>query len=128
MTDKNILQFWLETAENDYQSAIDNFKTKHYDWAFFQYNLAVEKLLKGLIYKQNIVPQFTHDLLKLADTAQLTLTPNLESNLEEITTYNISARYDDYKRTFYHKVTQSVYYKIWQQNCQEVYLWLKKQY
>ncbi len=128
MTEKDLIQFWLETADNDYQSAEDNIKAKHYDWAFFQYNLAIEKLLKGLVYKQSITPKFTHDLLDLAKTAKITLPKDILEHLAEINTYNISARYDDFKRTFYLKVTKSIYYTLWQKRCQEVYLWLRKQY
>lgn len=128
MTEKDLIEFWLETAENDYTSAVDSFIKKHYDWAFFQYNLAIEKLLKGLVYKQNLTPKFTHDLLELAKTAKISLPKDTLECLAEINTYNISARYDDFKRTFYLKVTKSIYYTLWQKNCRTTYLWLKKQY
>lgn len=128
MTEKDFINFWLETAENDYTNAIDSIAKKHYDWAFFQWHLAIEKLLKGLVNKAGNEIPFTHDLVKLSQLTKLTIPEEIITYFPEINTYNINARYDDIKRTFYNKVTQLSYYKIWHRHCQETFLWLKKQY
>lgn len=70
--------------------------------------MVIEKLLKALYAKNNKetphAPK-THDLLYLAEKINLVLTEEQESILNEITTFNLSTRYDDYKRAFYNKCT-----------------------
>ena len=99
MTEQSIIQFWLDTAQNDQNNALTSYANKHYDWAFFQWHLAIEKLLKGIIAKSSHDIPHIHDLVKLASLTNLSIPSNILNNLEEINTYNINARYDDYKRT-----------------------------
>ena len=45
--------------------------------------------------------------------------------LDTITTFNIRARYDDYKQLFYKKCTPE-YTKIWVAHIEEMMEWLKE--
>jgi HEPN domain-containing protein len=77
------------------------FDTKDYPWALFMGHLLIEKLLKAC-YVQRVgtdIP-FVHDLLRLSDKAGLVVDSVKMDMLDEISTFNIKARYDDYKRTF----------------------------
>ena len=44
----------------------------------------------------------------------------------EITTFNLEARYDDYKLAFYQKATHE-YNQKWSQACKDLHLWIKGQ-
>jgi HEPN domain-containing protein len=85
---------------------MDFFKIKRYNWALFLGHLVIEKLLKAYYVKINSNhPPLIHDLLKLAIKSNLTLTDDQKFVLDNITTFNINARYDDYKLAFYKRCT-----------------------
>lgn len=67
-----------------------------------------EKLLKGIYIKNTISdnPPKTHDLMVIADKAGLETDEKQKDLLDMITTFNISARYPDYKQSFYQKCTE----------------------
>jgi hypothetical protein len=46
-----------------------------------------------------------HNLLRLAEKAELSLTDDIKKQLVTITAFNINARYDDYKMSFKKKCT-----------------------
>ena len=126
MTNGEATSYWFESAKETIKIATDTFKLKHYDWSLFFWHLVIEKTLKGIITKQRKVPPASHDLLKLANFADLSLDSSKEAQLSEISTYNLEARYDDYKHSFYKKATES-YTRKWVNICKELYLWLLKQ-
>ncbi len=105
MIDKNfIINYWLDTANHDYQTMLNLYESKDYHWSLFMGHLVIEKLLKS-IYVKNIDdnPPRIHDLLRLAERAGLEITEEQEDILDLITTFNINARYPDYKQSFYKK-------------------------
>jgi len=68
----------------------------------------LEKYLKAL-YVQNVnksVP-YKHQLSILAKKAKLHLTDNQIDFLDEVTEFNIEARYSDYKKRFREKATKT---------------------
>lgn len=83
------------------------FKNGHYVWALFLGHLILEKLLKAIYAKEvdTNIP-YTHDLTKIAEMAKLPLTEVQKDLLDEVTTFNIKARYPDYKGRFYKKATK----------------------
>jgi HEPN domain-containing protein len=70
-------------------------------------HLTLEKLLKGLITEttKDFAP-YIHDLVKLAYAAKLKLTSKQIQDLREISGFNMLARYDDERDTFYKKTTK----------------------
>lgn len=128
MTPKNIIKYWLDTAQEDWETAQAIYQAKHYSNALFFCHLAIEKLLKGLVYKNtDEPPPPIHNLLKLSQTAKISVSEQLMEQLKEISKWNLEARYDSYKREFYHKATLQ-YSKQWIDIAYEVFLWLKKQF
>lgn len=102
-----VIKYWKETAEKDYNTMIHLYDSKDYHWSLFIGHLVIEKLLKAL-YVKNIddnVPRI-HDLLRLADKAKIETTEEEKDLLDLITTFNISGRYPDYKQGFYKKCNQ----------------------
>lgn len=104
MEKDSIINFWVETANKDYNTMLNLYKSEDYHWCLFMGHLVIEKLLKALYVKNGDekVPRI-HDLLRLAEKAQIKLTEEQEDMLDMITTFNISARYPDYKQNFYKK-------------------------
>ncbi len=128
MSNDERVKYWLDSATETREIANESYTSKHYDWAFFQWHLAIEKLFKGIISKHDETPVFTHDLLKLAKQADVQLSPLLQDQLNEITSYSIDARYDDYKRSFYKKVIAKQYREKWSRVCAEVFVWTQNMF
>ena len=72
--------------------------------ALFCGHLAIEKVLKALCAARYVPSSqiWGHNLIKLSDIAGLWVGFNASQQIElaTITTFNIQARYDDYKRQF----------------------------
>lgn len=102
-----IIAFWKKSAEMDKKTSDDLFKSKNYVGCLFFVHLYLEKTLKGLVQKETgKTPPYSHDLLILAKIAKLDITKEQEENLATINTFNIRARYADYKFAFYKKATK----------------------
>jgi HEPN domain-containing protein len=128
MTREELILYWTETSDSDYNTMIHLFEAKDYHWSLFIGHLVIEKLIKALYVKNNEeyenIPR-AHDLLYLAEKATLKLTDDQKKILAVITSFNISARYPDYKKAFYDKCTQE-YCKNQIKNIEDVRLWLKE--
>lgn len=107
MNKEELIKYWIETAEQDYITMIHLYNSGDYHWSLFIGHLVLEKLIKA-IYVNNVDnnPPRIHDLLRLADKACIETTEDQKDLLDLITTFNINARYPDYKRNFYKKCTQ----------------------
>jgi HEPN domain-containing protein len=104
---KDIITYWKESSDQDYQTMNHLLSTRDYSWALFIGHLVIEKLLKALyvrIHEKHAF--FTHDLLRLSRKNELQLTEELEEWLDEISTFNLNARYDNYKRDFQRMCTK----------------------
>src|SRR3989344_1141822 len=119
---------WLTSAERDWQTAKDLFKTAHYDACLFFCHLALEKSLKGLVALATNEPApYVHDLERLARFAKLPLSEKQKENLLIITTFNIAGRYQDEKNLLYKKATKA-YTEKYVNITENLFLWLKQQY
>lgn len=128
MSPNDVTDFWKTTANEALASAKTLFQAKRFDHALFFCHLALEKMLKGLVWKKTNNPPFPiHDLVKLAEQARLPLSVKQQEQLKEITTWNIEARYDTYKRDFYHKATSS-FTREWMTMAKEIFVWIQNQY
>ncbi len=124
----NLMEYWLNSAERDYDTMKVMYENKKNTWSLFLGHLVIEKLLKSLFAKnnkENPYPLKSHNLLAIAKKCNLDLTDEQIEKLQVITQFNISARYDDYKETFYKKCTDE-YTAIQIKNIEEVYIWLKE--
>lgn len=120
MTQSDAVLFWITSAEHDLQTARDMFKTHHYDWCLFMWHLVLEKTLKAIISHRGNTPFPIHNLLKLSEQANLEIDLQSQNDLKEITSFNLEARYDDYKFAFYKKATKE-YAEKWQSICEKHY-------
>jgi HEPN domain-containing protein len=108
----------------DMRSAI---KSKRRSIAMFCGHLAVEKMLKGLCAVRGIDVQREHKLIKLATISGLIdkLSEDQEDELINITSFNIEARYDDFKKRF-HATCTPQYVAEWSRIITAWYKDLKK--
>lgn len=116
MSNKQMIKNWLHKAKKDVETAKDLYKSKHYDWCLFIWHLAIEKALKAKIASLEKEYLFTHKLINLAKLAEYPINKEALEQLREITSFNIEARYDDYKLSFYKKATQE-YASKWIKIC-----------
>ncbi len=127
MNNIDLMNYWIESADEDYNVMLDLKEKNRNTYCLFFGQMVIEKLLKALYAKNNKGAPYalkTHDLLYLAEKLNLELTEEQEVTLNEITTFNLSTRYDDYKRAFYNKCTDE-YTEEQINKIKEVKAWLE---
>lgn len=129
MNSIDLMEYWFKSADEDYDTMLYMKAGKKNTWCLFMGHLVIEKLLKGLYAKNNpddpIAPKI-HNLILLSQKANLEVPKEIREKIQTINTFNISARYDDYKRSFDNKCTDN-YTEMQVRNIEEVREWLKKQ-
>jgi HEPN domain-containing protein len=122
-----IVRYWVETSDDDGKTMTNLFNSKDYHWALFIGHLVLEKLLKASVVKKTCNnPPFTHDLTKLAKLTGIAFSEVQLDWLDTITTFNLNARYDSYKKSFYLKCTFD-FTKEWLDNIITLQKWIKEQ-
>lgn len=124
--DKNkLLAYWLDSSEKDFKTMQDLYLTKNNNWALFLGHLVIEKLLKALyIKKVGDFPPLIHDLRRLLEKSGIELEADRKLLFDSITRFNINARYDDYRQSFYSLCTDE-FTKEWISKINECRLWIK---
>jgi HEPN domain-containing protein len=124
-TDK-IVRHWIETSDDDFETMLTLYNSKSYGWSLFLGHISTEKLLKALYAKRfKKHPPFTHNLYRLGELIGLEMTDEYSDWFDGITSFNINARYDDYKREFYQLCTPE-YTKDWIDKIKVIRTWIKK--
>jgi HEPN domain-containing protein len=102
-----VLNYWKESSDRNFDTMRHLLEAKEYSWALFIGYLVIEKLLKAIYVKKHQRHSiFSHDLLRLADKIALKLTDEQMDWFDEISTYNLNARYDNYKQDFQRMCTE----------------------
>jgi len=122
-----IVKHWLDSAEQNFKTLEHMLDSKDYSWALFLGHLVIEKTLKA-VYVNRLQKHaiFSHDLLRLASKTGIELTEEQEEWLDEITTFNLNARYDNYKQDFFNRCTKE-FTEIWIERIKTLKGWLKNQ-
>ncbi len=121
-----IVKHWIETSSSDYETMITLYNSKSFAWSLFLGHISTEKLLKALYVKRfNKHAPFTHNLYRLAELIGLDMTEEYADWLDEITSFNINARYDDYKKEF-HKLCTPDFTKSWIEKIKILREWIKE--
>lgn len=122
---EKIASQWISRSDSDFETMNNLIKSKDYHWALFLGHIVIERLLKAIIVKKaGTHAPLTHDLRRLAKLSELTLDDEQKMWLDTISTFNISARYDDYKQDFYKKCTPE-YAITWFTNIKTIREWIK---
>ena len=123
---QNIVNHWISNSDKDFETMNHLFETKDFHWSLFIGHLVIEKLLKAKIVKEtNDHAPFSHDLRRLSKLTMLKFEEEHLRWLDTITTFNLNARYDNYKQEFYLKCTPE-FADVWIRNINELRLWIKE--
>ena len=123
---EKIKKHWIDTSDEDYQTMLVLFDSKSYSWSLFLGHISVEKLLKAnYVSKNKNHAPYTHNLYRLAELSGVELTDEYADWLDEISAFNLNARYDDYKREFFSICTEE-YTKEWIEKIKIIRLWIKQ--
>lgn len=123
---EKLIRYWIEGSDEDFETMMAMFHAKRYSWALFIGHLMIEKLLKAYFVKVNeIYPPQIHNLLRLAEQANLDLTEDQKQLFVTITAFNINARYDDYKMSFRQRCTRE-FTDEWINNLTKLQTWIKQ--
>ena len=125
MSKSEITKYWFNSSAEDWKTAESLIKSKRYMHALFFCHLVLEKILKGMISDLGASVPITHDLLLLVEKTNLKINDVDAQLLSDVNGFNIRARYDDYKNSFYKKATAS-YAKNYFDKVKKFKLWLKK--
>ncbi|MBW6461152.1 MAG: HEPN domain-containing protein [Bacteroidales bacterium] len=108
MEREELITYWTASSDKDHATMMRLFQGGDYSWALFLGHLVMEKLLKALYVKiRDSNYPLTHNLLRLAEQCGLDLTEEQQDFYATVTSFNINARYDDYKLNFYKRCTKS---------------------
>jgi HEPN domain-containing protein len=123
---EKIVKYWIDTSDEDFQTMLSLFESKSYGWALFLGHISIEKLLKAIYVKKNKQhAPFLHNLYRLAELSEISLTDEQSDWLDKITSFNLNARYDDYKREFYSLCTPD-FTNEWIGKIKTLQLWIKQ--
>jgi HEPN domain-containing protein len=122
------VDYWLELCDDDIKVAKNLLNSKDYLWMAFLCHLVVEKSIKAVIAnKTTQEPKRIHDLAKLAEHADMEsdLSDIQKDFLDELTPYNIEARYPSYKEKMAAKLSDE-YCKSLLERTEEYLCWTKQ--
>jgi len=113
MTQQEAMDIWIEGYKDALDTAQKLFSSKKFNHSLFFLHLALEKILKAVyIFKKDEAPPYTHDLVTLAEKCLINMSNEEKVQLTEISEFNVSARYEDYKLQMYKKATEE-YTTLW---------------
>ena len=122
---ENIESYWMIEADEALNVTDHLFEKKDCSYALFFGHLAVEKILKAFYVdnKKEHAPPI-HNLQRIANLSGISLDEDKTEKLILISTFNIEARYPDFKRSFREKCTKE--FTLEQiRVIKEIYKWLK---
>ena len=126
MEKEELITYWVSSPDRDFKTMRNLFRKKDYNWALFVGHLVIEKLIKAYYVKHiGIKHPYGHDLLRLAADSKLDPTDEQKDALDMISTFNLRARYDDYKLEFY-KLCTKKFTMEWVKKIEEIRQWIKE--
>ncbi|MEI7502585.1 MAG: HEPN domain-containing protein [Paludibacter sp.] len=123
---EKIVNHWIDTSDEDFETMLNLYNSKSYSWSLFLGHISIEKLLKAYYVKKNKThAPFTHNLYRLAELDEIEMSDEQSDWLDKITSFNLNARYDDYKREFYAMCTEE-FSNYWIEKIKTIRLWIKQ--
>jgi HEPN domain-containing protein len=125
---ERIILYWKDTSDEDFRTMLSLYDSKSYGWSLFLGHISIEKLLKALYVKKNKKhAPYTHNLYRLAELSEIDLSDEYSDWLDKITSFNLNARYDDYKREFNSLCTPE-FTRDWIENIKTLRSWIKQMF
>ncbi|MBU0763384.1 MAG: HEPN domain-containing protein [Bacteroidetes bacterium] len=123
---KKTVEHWLSRSDIDFETMLHLYNSKDYHWSLFIGHLVIERLLKaGVVKNSGTHAPFTHDLRRLARLSNIEFTEEYNRWFDILSTFNLNARYDDYKQDFYKKCSPK-FTEEWIDNIKQLRQWIKK--
>lgn len=125
---ENHVQYWMELADYDLETADAMFVTKRWLYVGFMCHQAIEKTLKAYWCKsQPENPPYVHNLLRLSQGSGLTefMTEEQVLFISEMMPLNIEARYPSYKQELMKTLTEE-YCKLMIERTKTFVQWIKE--
>ena len=100
MTKEQYIDYWIDTAENDWSTVETLFDTGRNLHCLFWAHLTLEKIAKAHWVKnheENIPPK-VHNIVWLLQESQIDITQEDMTFLEVLNRFQLSTRYPDYMR------------------------------
>ena len=126
MVKDEIVEYWIKSSDKDFKTMNILFKERQYSWCLFIGHLVIEKLLKAYyVYKIDSKNPISHDLVRIAEKSQLNLDDKQREFFATVTTFNINARYDDFKSEF-NKICTKEFTEKWHNEIINYRKWIKQ--
>ncbi len=107
MTQTESIKIWVDGSIDAMDTAQKLFESKKYHHALFFLHLAIEKILKALyISMKDEAPPYIHNLRQISEIAGLKFSEAEMDQLDQISEFNVSARYEEHKYKIYKKATR----------------------
>jgi HEPN domain-containing protein len=99
MTRSEKVEYWLDIARYDLQTATAMFKSRRYLYTIFMCEQALEKLLKGL-YIAKVDENFPreHKMWKIYDKLPMQIPADYLRLFDRLTAFYLTGRYPSYKQ------------------------------
>jgi HEPN domain-containing protein len=126
---KDIEEYWKISAEEDLEIVTVLMEKEKYVHAMFILHLSIEKFLKALYVNRNqSEAPYGHKLAILASKiSAVDFNKSQMDLLAKVATFNLVARYDDYKRSFHQICNSEFAYKYYYQT-KDLIVWIKSQF
>ncbi|MBI5399900.1 HEPN domain-containing protein [Candidatus Saganbacteria bacterium] len=127
METKEKVQFWMENAEYDLQTAEVMHSSARYAYTAFMCQQTLEKILKAIYLKNNNAeaPR-SHNLSYLLGMCNINAQENDVNLLAELSTYYLEGRYPTYKEKISKLINKDKSQNLLNQT-KELFKWLKSQ-
>ena len=98
MNVKEVIKYWVTSAEDDRKVSLHLYEKGDYVYALFFAHLFLEKLLKALVVKKSSKQSPPiHNLRILSEKTNLSLSEKQLEVIIRVNEYNVRARYPDFK-------------------------------
>jgi HEPN domain-containing protein len=108
MTKEQYVDYWMNTAHNDWVTVEAMFVAGRYLHCLFWAHLTLEKLAKALwvrTHQENIPPK-VHNIAWLLEESDLGLGDDMMAFLNKFNDFQLSGRYPDYTNNIYKRCTK----------------------
>jgi len=101
------VDYWLNSAIHDLETAESLYKAGKYDWCLFLGHLVLEKALKAIYAREHEdeLPPRMHNLVHLIRDTSIPADEEMILWLDRVTDFHLEARYPDYKNEFFKQCT-----------------------
>ncbi len=124
------VNYWIEMAEYDFETAKAMLKSKRYLYVGFMCHQTIEKILKAYhVFIKNEAAQYTHNLMKLAGNSDLyaEFSEEQKNLLDLLEPLNIEARYPTNKEKLSKALTEKRCNELLR-NTEDLFQWIKKKF